>query len=169
MPFRGCAREFVDWVRREDKQFLFLTNASQRTRKELQSKLQRLGIDVELEHFYTSALATAGYLARQKAHGSAYVIGDAGLTNALYDVGYSLNEMDPDYVVVGDSRSYSIDQIEKAVHLVRNGAKLIGTNPDMSGPVETGIVPSCGALIKPIELVSTVLENDEQVMIPSPQ
>lgn len=150
------AREFVEWLRKEDKRFLFLTNASQRTRKELQTKLQRLGIDVETDHFYTSALATAGYLAGQKPYGSAYVIGDAGLTNALYDAGYSLNDVDPDYVVVGDSRSYGIDQIEKAVHLVRNGAKLIGTNPDISGPVETGIVPSCGAIIKPIELVSNV-------------
>ncbi len=150
------AGEFVEWLRQENKEFLFLTNASQRSRKELQAKMRRLGIDLEHDHFYTSALATAGFLSSQKPNGSAFVIGESGLTNALYDVGYAMNEVDPDYVVVGDSRTYSIDQIEKAVALVRAGAKLIGTNPDISGPVEHGIIPSCGALIKPIELVAGV-------------
>lgn len=147
---------FIEWLRSENKKFLFLTNSSQRSRKELKAKLERLGIDVDMDNFYTSALATAGYLSNQTPHGSAYVVGDAGLTNALYDVGYTMNDVDPDYVVIGESRGYSFEQIEKAIHLVMNGAKLIGTNPDISGPAENGIVPACGALMKPIELVTGV-------------
>ncbi|MFP4152945.1 MAG: HAD-IIA family hydrolase [Alkalispirochaeta sp.] len=150
------AKAFIEWVRSENKRFLFLTNSSRLSRKELQAKLSRLGIDVGADNFYTSALATAGYLASQKPHGSAYVLGDTGLTNALYDVGYTMNEVDPDYVVVGETRSYSYEQIEKAIQLVFNGAKLVGTNPDISGPGENGIVPACGALTKPIELVTGV-------------
>jgi NagD protein len=148
--------EFIEWLRKEEKRFLFLTNSSQRSRKELKAKLERLGIEVEIEHFYTSALATAGYLSNQTPHGSAFVLGDAGLTNALYDVGYTMNDVDPDYVVIGESRGYSFEQIEKAIQLVLGGAKLIGTNPDISGPGEHGIVPACGALMKPIELVTGV-------------
>jgi NagD protein len=150
------AAEFVQWLQEAGKRFLFLTNSSQKSRKELQAKLQRLGIEVEIEHFYTSALATAGYLATQTPHGSAYVVGDAGLTNALYDVGYTMNEVNPDYVVIGETRNFSFEQIEKAIRLVMGGAKLIGTNPDISGPTEHGIAPGCGALIKPIELVTGV-------------
>jgi NagD protein len=120
----------------------------------LQQKLARLGIDVGEEHFYTSALATAGFLASQCPDGSVYVIGEAGLMNALYNAGFSMNDVNPDYVVVGDTRAYSYEKIEKAVHLVLNGAKLIGTNPDMTGPSEKGIVPSTRALIAPIELAT---------------
>ena len=150
------AAEFVHWLRKENRRFLFLTNSSQRSRKELQEKLYRLGIEVEIDHFYTSALATAGYLAAQTPNVSAYVVGDAGLTNALYNVGYTMNEVNPDYVVIGETRNYSFEQIEKAIALVMKGAKLIGTNSDISGPTEQGIAPGCGALIKPIELVTGV-------------
>lgn len=150
------AKDFINWLKREKKQFLFLTNSSERSRKELKQKLELLGVSVELEHFYTSALATAGFLASQKPGGSAYVIGEAGLTNALYDVGFVMDDISPDYVVVGESRSYSFEKIEKAINLVIGGAKLIGTNPDLTGPVERGIVPACGALIRPIELSTGV-------------
>ena len=147
-------REFVDWLKAEKKQFVFLTNSSERTPKELQEKLQRLGISVDRNHFYTSALATASFLASQKPKGSAYIIGEAGLINALYNVGYTMNNVDPDYVVMGESKSYSYDRIEKAVNLVINGARLIGTNSDITGPVEDGIAPATKALIAPIELAT---------------
>jgi NagD protein len=146
--------DFLKWLEESGKSYLFLTNASQRTPKELHEKLQRLGINVGEEHFYTSALATAGFLSSQKPAGSAYIIGDAGLIHALYSVGYTTNNVNPDYVIVGDTNSYNFEKIEIAVNLVLKGARLIGTNPDISGPVETGISPSVKALIAPIEIVT---------------
>ena len=146
--------EFLRWLEESGKKYLFLTNASQRTPKELQEKLQRLGITVGEEHFYTSALATAGFLSSQKPNGSAFIIGDAGLIHAMYSVGYTTNNVNPDYVIVGDTSSYNFEKIELAVNLVLKGARLIGTNPDVSGPVENGISPSVKALIAPIEIAS---------------
>lgn len=146
--------EFVSWMENTGKKYLFLTNASERTPKELHEKLKRLGINVGEDHFYTSALATASFLASQKPDGSAYIIGDAGLIHALYSAGYTINNVNPDYVVVGDTHGYNFEKIELAVNLVRKGARLIGTNPDISGPVETGITPSTKALIAPIEIAS---------------
>lgn len=147
-------KEFVDWLIASDKRFVFLTNSSERTPKELQEKLQRMGIHVEKESFYTSALATAMFLSSQKARGSAYIVGDAGLINALYNVGYTMNNVDPDYVVIGETRSYSYEMIEKAINLVSAGANLIGTNPDLTGPGESGIVPATKSLISPVELAT---------------
>ncbi len=147
-------KEFVQWLKDEKKNFIFLTNSSERTPKELQEKLSRLGIEVDRSHFYTSALATAAFLASQRPKGSAYIIGEAGLINALYNVGYTMNNVDPDYVVMGESRSYSYERIEHAVNLVIRGAKLVGTNPDTTGPGENGIVPATKALIAPIELAT---------------
>jgi NagD protein len=146
--------EFLKWLEESGKKYLFLTNSSERTPRELHEKLKRLGIDVGEDHFYTSALATASFLAGQKPNGSAYIIGDAGLIHALYSVGYSVNNFNPDYVVVGDTRSYNFAMIEQALNLVMKGAKLIGTNSDVSGPVENGIVPSTRALVSPIEVAS---------------
>ncbi len=150
---RGAA-ELVDWLRGSGKRFLFLTNSSERSPAELSQKLSRLGIEVLPEHFYTSALATASFLATQKPGGSAYVIGEPGLTNAMYDAGYSMNNVNPDYVVIGESRGYGLESIERAVRLVLGGARLVATNPDLSGPSETGLVPACGALVAPIELTT---------------
>ena len=147
-------KEFVSWLKAENKKYVFLTNSSERTIKELQDKLSRMGLEVGSEHFYTSALATATFLQSQKPNGTAYIIGEAGLINALYDVGYSSNNIDPDYVVMGEARSYSYEMIEKALNLVINGAKLVGTNPDLTGPIENGIAPATKALISPIELAS---------------
>lgn len=147
---------FVTWLVEENKKFVFLTNSSERSPYELCQKLQRLGLEVPKEHFYTSALATASFLKGQCPGGSAYVIGEAGLTNALYDAGFSMNDVNPDYVIVGECRSYNIEKIERAVKLVLNGAKLIGTNPDLTGPTEKGIVPATRALISPIELATGV-------------
>ncbi len=148
------AQEFVLWLMAEKKEFLFLTNNSQKSREELAQKLKRLGIDVDPIHFYTTALATASFLAHQQPGGSAYVIGDAGLTNALYQAGFSMNDVDPDYVVVGETQSYSFEKIRQAIKLVLSGAKLIGTNPDFTCPSDSGLVPGCGAMVAPIELAT---------------
>jgi NagD protein len=147
--------EFVEWLQKENKKFLFLTNSSAKTLRELSLKLARMGLTVDESHFYTSARATAAFLASQKPGGSAYVIGDAGIINALYDEPLSINDTNPDYVVVSESPNYDYARICQATKLVLNGAKLIGTNPDLTGPVEGGqIVPATGALLAPIELAT---------------
>ena len=144
--------EFLGWLRAQKKKFLFLTNSSQSTPLELHQKMARLGVSVDADHFYTSALATAAFLQSQRPGGSAFVIGEAGLTNALYDVGFALNEVNPDYVIVGESRGYDYERLTHAVRLVLGGARLIATNPDVTGPTDKGLVPATGALIAPIEL-----------------
>ena len=145
----------MEWLQKENKKFLFLTNSSSRTLRELSEKLARMGLKVDESHFYTSARATAAFLASQKPGGSAYVIGDAGIINALYDEGLSINDTNPDYVVVSESPNYDYARICHATKLVQKGAKLIGTNPDLTGPVDGGqIVPATGALLAPIELAT---------------
>ncbi len=153
MVLPGVA-EFIDWLRRENKEFLFLTNNSGYTPKELQQKLARMGLDVPENHFYTSALATAAFLKEQSPGCSVYAVGEAGLLNALYDVGITMNDVNPDYVVIGEGKSYSLDTLTKATNLVMNGAKLIGANSDLSGPIEGGIAPACRALVAPIEMAT---------------
>ncbi len=148
------AADFIRMLEERQLKYLFLTNSSERTPRELAEKLSRLGVQVSPEHFYTSALATADFLSRQKPGCSVFAVGEAGLTNALYEKDISMNDIDPDYVVIGETRSYSIEKVEKAVQLVLKGAKLIGTNPDLTGPTERGIVPATGALISPIELAT---------------
>lgn len=145
---------FVKWLQEKQKEYLFLTNNSGMTPKELRQKLLRMGLDVPAEHFYTSALATAEFLKKQAPGCSAYVIGEAGLLNALYDAGIIMNDVNPDYVVVGEGKSYSLDTLTKAINLVKNGAKLIGANSDVSGPIENGIAPACRALVAPIEMAT---------------
>ena len=144
------AKEFVEWLYREKKKFLFLTNNSQKTPRELQQKLARMGLDVDERHFHTAALATASFLQSQGAS-TAYVVGDAGLTNALYNVGVTINDVDPEYVVIGETENYNFENICRAVRLVNKGAKLIGTNSDITTPTEKGEMPACKALIAPIE------------------
>ncbi len=144
-------KEFVDWLYQEDKNFIFLTNSSQLTPKEYSQKLSSMGLDVDASHFYTSALATAAFVKSQSPESTAYVIGAHGLLNALYDAGITINETDPDYVIVGESDSYGYDNIVKAVTLVNQGARLIGTCSDLTGPSEQGIIPACRSLIAPIE------------------
>ncbi len=149
------AKEFVEWLNKENKNFLFLTNSSERSPLELKQKLGRMGLDVEEKNFYTSALATAEFIRSQCPGGSVYCIGEAGLHNALYQAGISMNDVNPDYVVVGETQNYNIQNITKAVKLVTQGARLIGTNPDLTGPGEGGaILPACRALIAPIELAT---------------
>lgn len=147
-------KEFVDWLYREKKNFLFLTNSSERSPKELQQKLGRMGLDVDESHFYTSALATARFISKQAPGCSAYVIGGAGLIMALHDAGITMNDVDPDYVVIGEGNTYNYENILRAVRLVLKGAKLIGTNSDLTGPSEDGIIPACRAMISPIEMAT---------------
>ena len=147
-------KEFVDWLYREKKEFLFLTNSSSKTPRELQQKLARMGLDVDETHFYTSALATAKFLSHQSPGCSAYVIGEPGLFNALHDVNITINDVDPDYVVIGETINYNYSLICKAMNHVLNGTKLIGTNTDLTGPSENGILPACRALVAPVEITT---------------
>jgi len=149
-----ASKPFVDWLKAEDKQFLFLTNNSARSQRELHLRLLQMGIEVGAEHFITSAMATAHFIASQCPGGRVFAIGDSGLYQALYEAGLSIDESRPDYVVVGETRSYSYEKIEIAIQLVLGGAKLIGTNPDLTGPTEKGIAPACRALIAPIEMAT---------------
>lgn len=148
------AKEFLQWLHTHNKEFLFLTNASERSPKELQQKLRRMGLAVEEKRFYTSALATARFLATQSPQCSAYVVGGAGLIMALHDEGITMNEIDPDYVVVGEGSSYNYESVLRAVRLVEKGARLIGTNSDLTGPAENGIIPACRAMISPVEMAT---------------
>ena len=119
--------------------------------KNFRKKLARLGLDIGEDHFYTSALATAKFLQSQAPGCSAYVIGDHGLFNALYDAGITINDVDPEYVVVGETTGYGYEHICKAMNLVNRGSRLIATNTDITGPVEGGIAPACRAFVAPIE------------------
>ncbi len=148
------AKEFVDWLKQQGKKFLFLTNSSAKSPVELKQKLSRMGIEVGKDDFYTSALATASFLAGQNPNTGVYAIGESGLINALYDAGFHTDNIDPTYVIVGESRTYNYEQVELAVRLVLKGARLIGTNSDLTGPTEKGIAPACRALIAPIELAT---------------
>ena len=146
--------DFINWMIKEDKKFVFLTNSSEKTPHELSMKLNRMGLTVSADHFYTSAMATAEFLHTQNPGCTAYVIGEAALSKALYDHGIYMNDVNPEYVIVGETRTYSFEKIEKAIELVNKGAKLIGTNPDITGPTEKGVMPATGALIAPIEIAT---------------
>ncbi len=146
--------EFLNWLKEEGKSYLFLTNSSQYTPLELRHKLGRMGLDVEESHFYTSALATAHFLKNQAPGSSAYVVGANGLQNALYDAGIAYDDVNPDYVIIGETSSYNMEMITKAIRLVNEGARLIATNSDLTAPTESGIVPACRALIAPIEVAT---------------
>ncbi len=147
-------KDFVNWLIENDKKFVFLTNSPEKTPHELSMKLARMGLEVSAEHFYTSAMATAEFLHNQAPHCTAYVIGEAALTKAMYDKKIYMNDVNPDYVVLGETRTYSFEKLEKAIELVNRGAKLIGANPDTVGVTEKGIMPATGALIAPIEIAT---------------
>ncbi len=148
------SREFIELLNERGYKYLFLTNNSRQTPLDLSRKLATLGIDAPAERIFTSAIATAMFLNRQKRHGTAFVIGDVGLYNALHDIDYHITEFNPDYVIVGETRSFSFEMIEKACNFIIRGARFIGTNPDLTGPKEFGIVPAAGALTAPIENVT---------------
>jgi NagD protein len=144
-PIPG-ATEFVEALQQSGKKFLVLTNNSIFTPRDLRFRLLASGIDVPEEAIWTSALATADFLADQRPHGSAYVVGEAGLTTALHDIGYVMTDREPDYVVLGETRTYSFEAITRAIRLIEGGARFIATHPDPSGPSPQGTLPSTGAV-----------------------
>ena len=150
------AERFIRELISQQAPFLFLTNNSQRTRRDVATKLQRLGIDAAEEHVYTCAMATARFLARQKPNGTAFVIGEGGLLTALHNNGYSIVEKDPDYVVVGEGRTLNFEMVEAAVRMILQGAKLVATNLDPSCPTQHGTRPGCGALVSMLETATGV-------------
>ncbi len=146
------AQDFIDRLRSNDVGFVFLTNNSEQTPLDLLRKLAGLGIrGLTEQNFITSAMATAEFLTSQKPNGTAYVVGGGGLSAELYKIGYSITESAPDYVVVGKTASFNFPMMRKAAQLIDDGAKFIGTNPDMVDPVEGGTEPAAGALLASIE------------------
>ena len=150
------ARQFIGKLLDEDVPFLFLTNNSQRSRRDVATKLNRMGIPIQEKHVFTCAMATARFLARQLPNGTAFVIGESGLTEAIHSIGYIMTDHDPDYVVLGETHGYNIQQITHAIRLIGNGARFIATNPDPSGPSDAGMVPACGAMAALIEKATGV-------------
>jgi NagD protein len=144
-PIPG-AKEFVTALKASGRPFLVLTNNSIFTPRDLRARLLGSGIDVPEQSLWTSALATAQFLDDQRPQGSAYVVGEAGLTTALHDIGYTMTERSPDYVVLGETRTYSFEAITKAIRLIEGGARFIATNPDPSGPSQQGTLPATGSV-----------------------
>jgi NagD protein len=138
--------EFIGKLRDSDRPFLVLTNNSIYTARDLHARLARMGIEVPEASIWTSALATAQFLDDQRPGGTAYVIGEAGLTTALHEVGYVLTNQEPDYVVLGETRTYSFSAITTAIRLIADGARFIATNPDATGPSNEGLLPACGSV-----------------------
>jgi NagD protein len=140
------AQEFLAGLRAAGKGFLVLTNNSIYTPRDLAARLTASGLDVPVDALWTSALATAQFLDGQRPNGSAHVVGEAGLTTALHEVGYTLTDRDPDYVVIGETRTYSFEAITRAIRLIRSGSRFIATNPDTVGPSAEGVLPATGAV-----------------------
>jgi NagD protein len=147
---------FIEQLRKRHIPFRLLTNNSQRTRRDVVAKLARMGIQVEEEHIFTSAMATARFLAQQKPGGTAFVIGEGGLLTALHQNGYAVVDHEPDYVVVGEGRTFNLELVEAAVRMILGGAKLIATNLDPNCPTQNGLRPGCGALVAMLEIATGV-------------
>jgi NagD protein len=145
VPIPG-ADAFIKRLRESERPFLVLTNNSMYTPRDLQARLSRMDLDVPADHIWTSALATAQFLDDQRPAGTAYVIGEAGLTTALHDIGYVLTDAEPDYVVLGETRTYSFEALAKAIRLIKAGARFIATNPDETGPSPEGVLPATGSV-----------------------
>jgi NagD protein len=148
------ANEFIKRLKARQVKFLVLTNNPLYTPGDLAHRLQVSGLDVPPECIFTSAMATARFLQAQKPEGTAFVIGESGLTEAIHGVGYVITEIDPDYVVLGETHAYNLGRITQAIRLIAAGARFIATNPDPSGPSDEGIVPACGAMAALIEAAS---------------
>ncbi len=145
VPVPG-ADAFIKRLKESERPFLVLTNNSMYTPRDLHARLNRIGLDVPIENIWTSALATAQFLDDQRPGGTAYVIGEAGLTTAMHDIGYVLTDHAPDYVVLGETRTYSFEALTKAIRLINDGARFIATNPDETGPSMEGALPATGAV-----------------------
>ncbi len=148
------ADRFVNRLREANIPFLFLTNNSQRTRLDVATRLQRLGINVTEHHVFSCAMATARFLSQQKPRGTAFVIGEGGLSTALHENGSAIVDKDPDYVVVGEGRTISFEMVETALGMVLGGAKLVATNLDPNCPTRDGVRPGCGATVAMLETAS---------------
>jgi len=140
------ADQFLKRLKEVGRPYLLLTNNSIYTRRDLAARLRGSGLDVDEESIWTSALATAKFLDQQRPGGTAFVVGESGLTTALYEVGYTMTDSDPDYVILGETRTYSFERITQAIRLVADGARFIATNPDPTGPSPTGPLPATGSV-----------------------
>jgi NagD protein len=150
------ADQFIERLQASGAEFLVLTNNPLYTPGDLAHRFKIIGLDIPAERIFTSAMATARFLRSQKANATAFVIGESGLTSPIHEVGYVITDTAPDYVVLGETQSYNLEQITKAIRLVAEGAHFIATNPDPSGPGEGGIVPACGAMAALIERATGV-------------
>jgi NagD protein len=150
------APEFIARLRETGTPFMVLTNNSMYTRRDLAARLRASGLEVPEESIWTSALATSRFLEDQRPGGSAFVIGEAGLTTALHSAGYTMTDRNPDYVVLGETRTYSFERITRAIRLVLNGARFIATNPDNVGPTPDGPLPATGSVAALISRASAV-------------
>jgi NagD protein len=150
VPIAG-ADKFIQSLNDRNIEYLVFTNNPLYTARDLSHRLNSIGICVPAERIFTSAMATAMFLKSQHPDGKAFVIGESGLTQSLYEVGYVITDMNPDYVVLGETFSYSIDQITKAIRLIAKGALFIATNPDPVGSEKDGLVPACGAMAALLE------------------
>lgn len=144
------ADRFIKRILEQGNPFLLLTNYPSQTPRDLKNRLENSGVDVPVEAIYTSAMATAAFLQKQKGQ-KAYVIGEGALTHELYRIGFTITDIDPDFVVVGETRGYNFDMIQKAAYFIMHGARFIATNPDHAGPAGQ---PACGALCAPIERIT---------------
>ncbi|MBM9466397.1 HAD-IIA family hydrolase [Nakamurella leprariae] len=140
------ADEFLAELRAADVNFVVVTNNPMFTRRDLRVRLLNSGLDIPEDRIWTSALATAQFLAGQRPGGSAFVIGEVGLTTALHEAGFVLTDQNPDYVVLGETRNYSFEQITTAIRLINSGARFVATNPDATGPSRNGVLPAVGAV-----------------------
>lgn len=151
------AIDFIEKLKSVNAPFMVLTNNSRFTPRDHQARLNAIGLDIPEQSIFTSALATARFLESQRPKSSAYVIGEAGLTTALHQIGYILTEHSPEYVVLGETITYNFEQLTIASRLIMKGARFIATNPDVNGPTESGIVPACGAVAAMITATTGVL------------
>ena len=145
------ATEFIERLKKNKIEYLILTNNNFYTQRDLAHRMQTIGLDVPAERIFTAAMATSRFLHVQKPQGTAFVIGEMGLTQAIHEAGYVLTDLHPDYVVLGEVFGYNMDQITKAIRLINDGALFIATNPDPTGPMEDGVIPATGALAALIE------------------
>jgi NagD protein len=148
------ADRFIARLQELGREYLVLTNNSLYTPRDLAHRLHTAGLEIPTERLFTSAMATADFLQSQRPEGTAFVIGASGLTQAIHDIGYVITEVEPDYVVLGETKGYNYEAVTKAIRLIEGGARFIATNPDVSGPSETGTVPGCGAMAALIEKAS---------------
>ena len=148
------ADRFIARLQEQGREYLLLTNNSLYTPRDLAHRLHTLGMEIPTERVFTSAMATADFLQSQRQQGTAFVVGASGLTQAIHDIGYVITDVDPDYVVLGETVGYNFENVTKAVRLIEGGARFIATNPDVSGPSEAGTVPGCGAMAALIEKAS---------------